>query len=208
MVKLNDIEAIITGSRMMHLAIGTLLQRRYQLSDAFLLGSIAPDVQKNMGVPKDTSHFIDRDEQGYGSLNLGRFRQTYVSVWRDPFVQGYYCHLIADDIWIRGEFNQSLRHFAPTDMQRNQIIERHYQDFHSLNAILKNEYDLVLPKFTMPGSCPIVEIDPSFLPDLLIDLKADFSDIEHTLMIHTNEQIKAYIEAAVAEYECVKLLCG
>lgn len=68
------------GSRMMHFAIGTLIQQRHELSDDFLLGAIAPDVQKNMNVPKDASHFIDRDASGRGSVNLIRFEETYRSV--------------------------------------------------------------------------------------------------------------------------------
>lgn len=118
-------------------------------------------------------------------------------------MQGYYCHLIADDIWVRGEFNQSLRHFKGTAAQRERILSLHYQDFRSLNAILKNEYQLSSANFVLPVSCPIVEIDVSFLPSLLNDLKVDFSDVEQLLRIHTRAQIKAYLEAAIVAYERV-----
>lgn len=189
------------GSRMMHLAIGTVIQRRYRLSDDFLLGSIAPDVQKNMNVPKDASHFIDRDASGRGSLNLNRFEETYRSVWDKPFVQGYFCHLIADDIWVRGEFNQSLRHFNGSQNERDHLIEAHYQDFHSLNAILAQDYQLGVPTFSFPVRTPIVEIDDHYLPGLISDLEGDFNDIALPLVVHSDEQIKAYVEASIAEYE-------
>ncbi|MFD1466114.1 hypothetical protein ACFQ4L_08580 [Lapidilactobacillus mulanensis] len=85
------------------------------------------------------------------------------------------------DIWVRGEFNQSLRHFEGTAAHRERILSLHYQDFHSLNAILKKEYQLSPPNFVLPVSCPVFEIDASYLPSLLNDLKADFSDVEQPL---------------------------
>lgn len=189
------------GSRMMHFAIGTLIQQRHELSDDFLLGAIAPDVQKNMNVPKDASHFIDRDASGRGSVNLIRFEETYRSVWTNSFVQGYDCHLIADDIWVQGEFNQSLRHFDGSLAERDRLIDAHYQDFHSLNVILAQDYQLKIPTFSFPDSTPIAEIDDHLLPDLIRDLEIDFSDAVLPLTVHTHQQITSYIESAIAEYE-------
>lgn len=189
------------GSRMMHYAIGTLLMRRYGFSKEFLLGTIAPDVQKNMKVPKDASHFIERDKQGFGDIKLDNFARQYQDKWTDEFVQGYYCHLIADAVWLKGPINQYARQFPIGSTERQQFIDDHYHDFHSFNAILRDQFALVPPQFELHENYPIAEIDPHFLPELVADLREDFNDQRKPLKMITTAQIEAYLKQSQAAYE-------
>ncbi|WP_125605474.1 hypothetical protein [Lapidilactobacillus bayanensis] len=188
------------GSRMMHYTIGQVLAQRYGFSARFLLGAIAPDVQKNMAVAKDASHFIDRDERGFGEINLQRFINQYQAQWNDEFVQGYYCHLIADEVWLQGPINQQARQWSFGSPEREQYIDQHYQDFHSFNAILRDQYQLTPPTFAFAKDYPIQEIAPQFLPALVADLRDDFNDRRRPLQVLAEAQIERYLQQASAVY--------
>lgn len=189
------------GSRMMHYVIGRTLAKRYHFSDSFLLGAIAPDVQKNMAVPKDVSHFIERDEHGFGDIKLQRFAQQYQRYWNDEFVQGYYCHLIADEVWLQGPINQQARQWPFGSIERDQYVDQHYQDFHGFNAILRDHFQLTPPTFTYQLDYPIQEIEPRFLPALVQDLVADFKDQQQPLKVLTEKQVFDYLDKSIAAYE-------
>jgi hypothetical protein len=57
-----------------------------------MLGGIAPDIHRLMGVPKGVTHFKDRDAKGRGFINYERFYNAHKSVIDVPFYLGYLCH--------------------------------------------------------------------------------------------------------------------
>lgn len=89
------------GSRLMHAYIGQrLITSLPELDPArFLLGTIAPDARYD---EKEQAHYYT------GELASGTRTIDYEAFWGDStswdpsFRSGYYVHLIADDIWLRG----------------------------------------------------------------------------------------------------------
>lgn len=191
------------GSRMMHYTIGTILARQYNLPNEFLLGTIAPDVQKNMKVAKDASHFLDRDSEGFGTINLHRFHNEYQKEWANPFVQGYYCHLLADDIWLRGPINQHMRQLGRGSQSWQEYMALYYADFHSFNAILVQRYHLTPLQLLTTFEFPIIEINTTLLPALVADLTTDFQDQLQPLQVLTETYICNYLQQSVECYQSI-----
>ena len=63
-----------------------------------LIGSIAPDLVKRLGMTKKESHFLDN---GDDLPNLNRFLLKYFNNFDDDFVLGYYIHLYTDYLWFK-----------------------------------------------------------------------------------------------------------
>ena len=89
------------GSRVMHLVIANRIAENLSIEDRtpFLLGGIAPDAV----APKDLSHFFTGDVQDYSrSIDYKGFLDKYRSQAENHYLLGYFTHLIADDIWLKG----------------------------------------------------------------------------------------------------------
>ena len=101
------------ASTMHHIAIGQLYYEKYlssyneQEKNRFLLGTIAPDwsseIEKIEGKPqieRKESHFIDVDltsekiDLKPSTPNIDLFLNKYQEKLNDPFVLGYFIHLL------------------------------------------------------------------------------------------------------------------
>ena len=65
-----------------------------------LLGSIAPDISKQIGETKEISHFLDHSNED-DIPNIDRFLSKYRSELNNPFEMGYFIHLLTDKYWFR-----------------------------------------------------------------------------------------------------------
>jgi len=118
------------GSRLMHAYIGQrLITSLPELEPArFLLGAIAPDARYD---EKEQAHYYT------GELVSGTRAIDYETFWREStswnrsFRCGYYVHLIADDIWLRGFYVSWLRQAILTD---SSIGSRYHDDFRRYNT--------------------------------------------------------------------------
>ncbi len=85
--------------------------------DAFLLGNIIPDAMARDA--KKESHFWD--EETYKNLNripdLEDFMSEYGDSLDDPFVLGYYTHLLLDNLFVKEYWSE---HFEMLDNDMNQ----------------------------------------------------------------------------------------
>lgn len=118
------------GSRLMHAYIGKrLITLLSELDPArFLLGAVAPDACYD---EKEQAHYYT------GELASGTRAIDYEAFWRDStswdpsFRSGYYVHLIADDIWLRGFYMSWLRQAIIADVS---IGSRYHDDFRRYNT--------------------------------------------------------------------------
>lgn len=187
------------GSRVMHYCIQSMLSERLDINDPqFLLGGIAPDANKPLGVPKSESHFLRTDEGGIVSSDYEAFKHKYMSEHRHPFYLGYYFHLISDWVWGEDIYDPKIKRLPQPDKKRAQ--ESYYRDFWRLNGKLIDHYGLALqPMVAQP--VVIDEIDYRMLPALMDDLAADFERKdeakEQQLELLTFEEVIAALEKSV-----------
>ncbi len=140
------------ASSMIHIVIANEVNKVLKRnSKHILIGSIAPDIAKQIGLDKKTSHFQETNE----SLpDLDKFLSLYKKDLSDDFVLGYYVHLYTDYLW--------FKYFEP-DFYQNGIIYKldgtkekvkedkkmnyFYNDYTNLNIKLIDEYNLDLSIF-------------------------------------------------------------
>lgn len=189
------------GSRIMHLIIANRIAENLSIEDrtSFLVGSVAPDAVST----KNESHFFKGEVQNYTRyIDYDGFLDTYQSEIRSPYILGYYTHLIADDIWLRGFNLPWLRNRMEADPQ---LYDVSHQDFRLLNGKLLEHYGCTdeLQKALRPVPA-IVDLEEvkredvrSFIPYVLGDMDYDKETIHENLHLFTMVQMIGYIETAV-----------
>lgn len=189
------------GSRIMHLIIANKIAERMSLEHKtlFLLGSVAPDAVST----KNESHFFKGETQDYSrSVDYKGFLQKYSSQAENPFILGYFTHLIADDIWLKGFYLCWLRN----RMEANKgYYNRYHNDFRLLNGKLLEYYgykeELRKSIYSSPAIMDLQEVNSkdveAFIPDVLGDMEYDEEVIDEKLHVFTFDQIVGYIETSV-----------
>jgi len=194
------------GSRIMHLIIGYKIAESLNIEDkaSFLLGSVAADAVFSLE-EKNVSHFFVGDVKDYSrSVDYEGFLHKYSLQVGDKnhYVLGYFSHLIADDIWLRG-FNLSwLKNRMDAD---EGLYTLYHNDFRLLNGKLleyygfTNELRKVLSSFPTIIDLEEVKIEDveKFVPYVLGDLEFDKEVINKNLDVFTFNQIVGYIETSV-----------
>ena len=189
------------GSRIMHLIIANRIAESLSIEDRtqFLLGSIAPDAVS----PKELSHFFIGDVRDYSrSIDYKGFLYKYRFQEQSHYIMGYFTHLIADDIWLRG-FNLSwLKNRMEADKE---LYNTYHNDFRLLNGKLLEHYGLtneLRNRFSHhPAIIDLQEVTSNdveaFIPYVLEDMKYDKGVLEEKLNVFTFNQIVGYIETSV-----------
>ncbi|MFE7060843.1 zinc dependent phospholipase C family protein [Sutcliffiella sp. NPDC057660] len=185
----------------MHLIIANRIAEKFSVTNksAFLLGGIAPDAVS----PKDLSHFFTGDVQDYSRMiDYSGFLEKYRSSRQLDYILGYYTHLIADDLWLKGFYLPWLKNRMEQD--RN-ILALYHEDFRLLNAKLLDYYGLdreVLEE--MEHSSAMVDLEEvttkdvlDFLPFVKGDMQYPTEDLKAPLKVFTLEQIVGYVETSV-----------
>lgn len=189
------------GSRIMHLIIADKIAEKLSIKDrtAFLLGGIAPDAVNS----KDSSHFFRGDHADFSRyVAYKEFIEKYSSSINNPYILGYYTHLIADDLWLQGFYVPWLKNRIESD---DTIAKAYHNDFSLLNGKLleyygyKNELVKLLNMSTDIINLEEVpeENIQKFIPYILEDMDYDHHDIDENLKVFTLEQIIGYIETTV-----------
>lgn len=138
------------ASAIMHICVAKKVNEYLNMDEKMLyLGTIAPDISKQIGESKNKSHFL-KDED---IPDINMFYNKYKDYLNNPFEMGYYIHLLTDYYWFK-EFipkrikniklkmnNQELK-LKPGDIGK--II---YSDYTNLNINLIDHYDLTLKLF-------------------------------------------------------------
>lgn len=186
----------------MHLIIANRIAEEIKIKDkaSFLLGGLAADAVS----PKDASHFYTGDVSDYTrSIDYNGFYEKYY-VYRDSsYFLGYYTHLIADDIWLKGFFLPWLKNRLEVNPE---ILTRYHQDFRLLNAKLLKHYDpnRLLITLVRANHAEIFDLEEvklpeieSFIPYVMEDMNYPEEHLDQQLQVFTVEQIVGYIETSV-----------
>ena len=189
------------GSRIMHLVIANRIAEQLSIEDktTFLLGGIAPDAVS----PKDLSHFFKGEEQDYSrSIDYKGFLDKYSSLAESHYILGYFTHLIADDIWLKGFYLPWLKNRMEVDKE---ILNLYHNDFRLLNGKLldyygfKDEFKEML--CDTPAILNLQEVKSKdveeFIPYVVGDMEYGKEVINEKLHVFTFNQIICYIETSV-----------
>lgn len=140
------------------------------------LGSIAPDISKQIGRTKEKSHFLDGKKDDVP--NLDQFLIKYQNSLKDnAFNLGYYCHLYVDKCWYLDFINKFISYDCKEIIYLNgKIIKANsnairkilYNDYTNINISLIDGYDLDLSLFYDDAPTIISSIDEIPLDKLWI----------------------------------------
>ncbi|UNL86977.1 hydrolase [Priestia koreensis] len=194
------------GSRIMHAIIGYKVMANLHIEDnySFLVGSIAPDAVFESEL-KAASHFFVGNEADFSrSVDYEGFLKKYdfYLPQHQDYLLGYYTHLIADDIWLRGFYLPWLRNRMQAE---HQIHSMYHRDFQLLNSKLLHHYELsdhLQSLFELNKVIPNLDEVPfervkEFIPFVVNDMTDSLSSLTEELQVFTFEQIIGYVETSV-----------
>lgn len=185
------------GSRVMHAILAHELTKRIKIKDidSFLLGAIAPDATND----KELTHFFTGDALQFSRrVDYSGFMEAFDDTVSD-YHRGYYCHLIADEMWLQGFYSPWLKKLIE---MKPESQGAYFKDFQILNALLQSEYtdvkaayQSIETEFEVPVICGISN---DALAMLLSALNDDFNTrSQEALQVFRYDQISAYLKRAV-----------
>lgn len=162
------------ASSLVHLCVANEINKSIKKDKKkLLIGSIAPDIAKQVGDPRSKSHFYVDNK-----TNHLKFLDKYASYLNDDFVLGYYIHLYTDYLWEKYFLTEiGNKHLVKKlngdivkcngDMYRLYI----YNDYTSLNSQIIDEYELSLDIFyeDIPEFDNIIEEIPMDKINIIIE---------------------------------------
>ncbi|MBM7097586.1 zinc dependent phospholipase C family protein [Bacillus sp. H-16] len=189
------------GSRIMHLVIADKIAERMGIEDKtlFLLGGIAPDAASS----KDLSHFYRGSLEDYSrNIDYNGFLQKYHSLAERDYIWGYFTHLIADDLWLKGFYLPWLKNRMEADKE---IFRLYHEDFRVLNGKILDYFGYTEQlKEQLRYTSDIIDLQEvkskevkEFIPYLTGDMDYDQKVIDQRLTVFTLSQIIGYIETSV-----------
>lgn len=189
------------GSGIMHVIIDNKIAERLSMENRtpFLVGSIAPDAVST----KNESHFFIGKHQDYSrSVDYKGFLHKYSSQADSHYILGYYTHLIADEIWLKGFYLPWLRNRMDADKELHGL---YHNDFRILNGKLLEHYsfrdELRKTLYYIPTISDLQEVKfkdvGEFIPYVLGDMEYEREVVNQKLNVFTFDQIVGYIETSV-----------
>ena len=193
------------ASAIMHLCIAKEVNKYLHMDErALLLGSIAPDLSKELGETKEISHFLDHSSED-DLPNIDHFLRKYRQDFHNPFTMGYLIHLLSDKYWFRDYINAYISRYTHDKDKKtltySALRSVIYNDYTNINIDLIEHYNLSLDIFFNEYSLPqsnITEIPINKLPVLIdkLSLIIKESTTEKTFVFNTNDIIE-FISASV-----------
>lgn len=182
------------ASTVIHLAIAKELKDKLDIDNEkdYYLGSIAPDIARQIGMNKSISHFSLNSRNDTPNINL--FTKRYPTFKYNSFNLGYFIHLYTDKLWDEifipklTTYNTiKLLDGTTINIKPDELIDLLYSDYTNLNIQVIEEYDLDLSlfyeEFKIPDT-PITEIPIDKL-DILINKMG--------IIIENSKQDKQYM---------------
>lgn len=200
------------ASVIIHLAIAKELKDKLEIDNQYdyYLGSIAPDIAKQIGLNRNISHFSNNMRNGTPNMDL--FVKRYPTFKYNSFNLGYFVHLYTDVLWDKIFIpkitnNQMIKLLDGTALNSNEeeILNLIYSDYTNLNIQVIDEYKLDLSlfyeKFRIPDTSlneiPINKLD-ILLNKIGIIIENSKSEKQYTFDIYS---IKEFTKLA-----CEKIL--
>ncbi len=153
------------ASVVMHLAIAKLVNEKLGMNERELfLGTIAPDLSKEVGKKKYKSHFYKNTRSNIPDLE--KFIKKYRRSMKKPFEMGYYIHLYVDKLWqevvASDLFNTdsiTLLNGSVITVKESDAKKLLYSDFSNINVDLIGRYEIDLSLFYLEPVIPKTKID-------------------------------------------------
>ena len=161
---------------------------------SILIGSIAPDISKQINQDRNISHFI-KYEKDIPELN--DFLALYRSNLDDDFVLGYFIHLYTDYLWFKYFLpnfineNESCIYDINTKnkikVSKDEMLKLIYNDYTNINIDIIDRYNLDLSIFyePLPNFKNIIKEIPMDRLKVIID--------KASIIIENSKKHKSYI---------------
>lgn len=185
------------ASSMIHIAVANEINKVIKKDKkSLLIGSIAPDIGKHVGMEKEVSHFQGCNDD---IPKLDVFLEKYKNYLNDDFVLGYYIHLYTDYLW--------FKYFVPdfcnngyiykldgtkvdvSDDAKHEYYYRKffYNDYTNLNIRLIDDYNLDLDIFyeEIPTFNNVIKEIPMDKIKIIVD--------QASIIIENTKETKPYV---------------
>ena len=193
------------ASAIIHLCVAKEINKYLKMDENYLLlGSIAPDISKQIGETKEISHFLDHSNED-DIPNIDRFLAKYRNELNNPFEMGYFIHLLTDKYWFRDYVYKFIERYTQDKIKKNvtytALKDLIYNDYTNLNITLIDNHNLNLDLFYNEIELPkskIIEIPVDKL-DILIEklgIIIEDSREEKTFVFDSND-IEEFIKNTV-----------
>lgn len=193
------------ASAIIHLCVAKEINKYLKMDENYiLLGSIAPDISKQIGETKEISHFLDHSNED-DIPNIDRFLTKYKSELNNPFEMGYFIHLLTDKYWFRDYVYKFIDRYTKDKVKKNitytALKDLIYNDYTNLNITLIDNHNLNLDLFyneiEMPES-KIIEIPVDKLDILIEKMGLIIEDSkEEKTFIFDSKDIEEFIKNTV-----------
>ena len=163
------------ASSVIHMAVANEVNKVLKRDNSkLLIGSIAPDISKQIGQDRTISHFKFED----GLIDLDKFLDKYKNNLDDDFVLGYYIHLLTDYFWFK-YFMPEITNYSiiktldgkELSLSKEEICKYIYNDYTNINIRVINEYNMDLKIFfnELPEIKKIIEEIPMDKLQVIVD---------------------------------------
>lgn len=187
------------ASAIIHLCIAKEVNKVLGMDEKLLfLGTIAPDISKQIGQSKEISHFLDHSNED-DIPNIDRFLKKYEAELGHPFEMGYFIHLLTDKYWFRDYVYNYIERYASEsgkkDLTYSALKQLIYDDYTNINIDLIDKYGLSLELFYEDFKYPnskITEIPMDKLPIIVekMGMIIQESKEEKTFIFDTYDIVK------------------
>lgn len=153
------------ASAIIHICVAKEINKRLNIDEKQLfLGSIAPDISKQIGQTKEQSHFLTTKKDDVP--NIFKFLKKYKDSLNNPFMLGYFIHLYTDKLWFdefirQKTYEHSIKLLDGTTIiaTEKEISNLIYNDYTNLNISLIDYYQLDLSLFYEELNLPNIHMD-------------------------------------------------
>jgi len=181
------------ASAIIHLAVAKKLEKflNPKILKDYYLGSIAPDIAKQINSSRELSHFLINTKKNIPNIAL--FEKKYPNFKYNSFDLGYFIHLYTDKLWFDGfldqlTINNSIKLLDGTIIKTTskEIQNIIYSDYTNLNIKLIEKYDMDLSLFYEEFQIPKTTINeiPVEKLNILIDKMG--------IIIENSKEVKPY----------------
>ena len=209
------------ASAVIHLAVAKVLEPYLKITNKkdYYLGSIAPDIAKQIGESKQKSHFLYNERKDVPNMKI--FTDKYPNFYKNDFDLGYYIHLFTDKLWF-DKFLNSLVQSNSIKLMDGTILNTTpeglrdiiYTDYTNLNIKIIEEYNMDLSLFYEEFQKPNTKIEEIPINKLNILINKMGVIIENSkreknyvfdiyLVKQFIEDTKERILQEIKDYECV-----
>lgn len=174
------------AQRTVHYALAKILIDKTNIKNdyIFILGSLIPDSHaKTVESHAEAHYIVEKDDKKV--MDFTKFFNNYKNkILNDDLYLGYYIHLVSDVLY-RNFFYKTKNLYS----KRNEpnFKEKLYSDYHNLNYLLKEKYDLNI--FSINVDDVPNELNLKTVSELENELKLDFGDEKTSELYYLNEEL-------------------